>query len=158
MRANMQFALRKRKTRLSDPRPKLAQLGEGDDDDDDAGEEFTRREAFLPQGAEEAVAAALKLARCGELSDAARLCAHYTEHFGEDSRVLDVLAQVMLEAGHDFAAVQMADRAVAAKPEWYGAHLTRGRALRNFGEIEGSMGALLRAELALSSRPASGNL
>ena len=54
----------------------------------------------------------------------------------EEAVIHELMGQGLLLLGRSFEAVQAADKAVSKRPAWYCGHLTRGRALLEFGEIE----------------------
>mmetsp|Transcript_7814 Transcript_7814/g.13886 ORF Transcript_7814/g.13886 Transcript_7814/m.13886 type:complete len:245 (+) Transcript_7814:30-764(+) len=67
--------------------------------------------------------------------------------------ILEQMAQVLLILDRDFDAVRTAQRAVESRPLWYPSHLTLGRALLSFGELERAVESLRRsAELAVQER------
>mmetsp|Transcript_5862 Transcript_5862/g.10976 ORF Transcript_5862/g.10976 Transcript_5862/m.10976 type:complete len:225 (-) Transcript_5862:568-1242(-) len=66
----------------------------------------------------------------------------------EHAKLLEMLAQVLMELGesHCFATIQVAERAVAAAPEFGLAWLTLGRAQVNFGELGMALDSFTKAQ------------
>eukprot|EP00927_Polykrikos_kofoidii_P032136 TRINITY_DN27461_c0_g1_i1.p1 TRINITY_DN27461_c0_g1~~TRINITY_DN27461_c0_g1_i1.p1 ORF type:complete len:241 (-),score=46.20 TRINITY_DN27461_c0_g1_i1:336-1058(-) len=70
----------------------------------------------------------------------------FTESDAEqEGCILEQMAQGLMCLGRDFDAVRAAERAVERRPLWYCSHLTLGRALLSFGELERAIEALRRA-------------
>merc|ERR1712039_603870 len=77
----------------------------------------------------------------------------FAEEPADTATLWEQTAQVLMLLQRDFEAVRAAERAVESRPLWHCAHLTLGRALLNFGEIERAVEALRRAT-ALEPREA----
>eukprot|EP00933_Yihiella_yeosuensis_P066562 TRINITY_DN708_c1_g5_i1.p1 TRINITY_DN708_c1_g5~~TRINITY_DN708_c1_g5_i1.p1 ORF type:complete len:245 (-),score=57.02 TRINITY_DN708_c1_g5_i1:106-840(-) len=69
----------------------------------------------------------------------------FAEDPGDKAKILEQMAQVLLELDRVFDAVRTAQRAVETRPMWHWCHVTLGRALLCFGELERAVESLRRA-------------
>eukprot|EP00931_Biecheleriopsis_adriatica_P089677 TRINITY_DN63768_c0_g1_i1.p1 TRINITY_DN63768_c0_g1~~TRINITY_DN63768_c0_g1_i1.p1 ORF type:complete len:245 (+),score=79.37 TRINITY_DN63768_c0_g1_i1:108-842(+) len=80
----------------------------------------------------------------------------FAEEPGERAKIIEQMAQVLLLLDRPFDAVRAAERAVESRPLWYPAHLTLGRALLSFGELERAVESLRRAAALVSQEESAG--
>ncbi|CAE7602538.1 ttc33 [Symbiodinium sp. CCMP2592] len=76
----------------------------------------------------------------------------FTEDIFERAPVLEQMAQVLLILERPFDAIRTAEQAVESRPLWYAGHLTLGRALLNFGELERAVECLRRGASLLEAQ------
>ncbi|CAE7228170.1 Asph [Symbiodinium pilosum] len=79
----------------------------------------------------------------------------FTEDVCERAPVLEQMAQVLLILDRSFDAIRTAEQAVESRPLWYAGHLTLGRALLNFGELERAVECLRRSAALLEEASAN---
>jgi len=70
---------------------------------------------------------------------------NFSDHRHKQAVICEQMAQILLMLEREFEAVRAAAQAVQLDPSWCAAHLTHGRALLNYVEIEQAIGALNRA-------------
>lgn len=81
----------------------------------------------------------------------------FTEDPCDKAPILEQMAQVLLILERPFDAIRTGEQAIQSRPLWFAGHLTLGRALINFGELERAVESFRRAKTLLSQDMAGAN-